>query len=404
MKYNIRFFLLTFICILSLTNVSFSGSYYQISGLGAVNYLAQADAMSRGGTLIGIQDHVAINTVNPAGLIFINITKITTNIAFENTESKWDDLIGKYNYYNLQNVNIAVPIISRKLVVALGLSPITKSDFSAESDFYLNNGSKYTKKIINKGGLNRFSLSLATSFKNKIFCGLTFNHNFGKIEENWKVIYEQDTYVTTSDKIISKLWGPSINMGVMVNVKPNFTVGAIFNQGLNLSANNNIEHISGIDSEINKTKLKIPYYWGLGTSYILKEKIRFSSDFIYRPWSGIKFNDKNIQNANDGFFWAMGIEKLSTTKRIVKYYERISYKLGFNFIKSNYQDINGNDVNKYMVTTGIGLPYYHGWGRIDIALGYGKCGNLDKNLVEESTYKLMLSISGGEKWFIRRRK
>ena len=49
------------------------------------------------------------------------------------------------------------------------------------------------------------------------------------------------------------------------------------------------------------------------------------------------------------------------------------------------------------------ILFYGDIGRIDVGLGFGKRGSLDKNPVEESFFRLMISVTGGEKWFTRPR-
>ena len=63
----------------------------------------------------------------------------------------------------------------------------------------------------------------------------------------------------------------------------------------------------------------------------------------------------------------------------------------------------GSNISEYIGTAGMGIPFYGGYGRIDFGIGYGKRGELESNRVEESFIQFFLTITGGEKWFVRTR-
>ena len=399
-QFRLSIIISSFIILFMVCN-AFGGSYYQINGLGKINYITQADILGRGGTSIAIIDRNTINSVNPAGLIFLDLTRISADFYHENNEIKTTTNNGISNYSNLNGVKLSVPLAVNKFVISLGIKPLTRSDFKVESSGELSTGNKYFKQIINKGGVNQFSLGIASGFKNKVFTGLFFNYNFGRVEENWKVDFVSDLFYDTSDKIISTLWGGNITGGVLVKIRPDFYLGGVFSTTTKLTVNNNIEYTTGISSITSKLKMKIPYSWGIGASYILKKKAVLSCDFFNQPWSKLSIDDVTLNGYNNSYRISSGIELIPSTKFNAKFYKKVIYRAGFNYSKLSYQDINGNDVSEYLGTLGLGLPFYEGFGRIDIAFGYGKRGNLDKNNVEENLLQLMISISGGEKWFLR---
>lgn len=383
---------------------TFSGSFYKMQGLGRMAHITQADIMGRGGTAIAIADKFMINSVNPAGLIFIDITRISSDFYHETNNLKTLTVNGLSNYSNLYGVKLSIPLAINRFVISLGIKPLTYSNLKAESDGELSTGSKYLKQIINKGGLNQFTLGMATGFKNRIFTGLFFHYNFGRLEENWKVDFVSDRYRDTSDKIISTYWGGSVTGGLIFRIRSNIFIGAIYSHNINLSANNYIDYTFGKSSKTNHLKMKIPYSWGIGGSYIINKKLRFSFDYFNQPWSRLTIDNNTINGSHDSYFIAGGLELLPIKKLTAGYFKKINYRAGFNYNKLNYQDSNGNELLEYMGTIGFGFPFYGIFGRFDIALGYGKRGDLNKNTVEETVFKLMISVSGGEKWFLRRRK
>ena len=93
---------------------------------------------------------------------------------------------------------------------------------------------------------------------------------------------------------------------------------------------------------------------------------------------------------------------LPSTNMLAKYHEKMTYRAGYFFRQLDFQDKNSNSITEYGISIGAGFPYYGTWGRIDVALRYGKRGDLSSNPVKEDIFQIFISISGGEKWFVRR--
>ena len=56
----------------------------------------------------------------------------------------------------------------------------------------------------------------------------------------------------------------------------------------------------------------------------------------------------------------------------------------------------GNDVTEWGVTLGSGIPFRSGNARADVMIGYSKIGSVADNGAEESVFRLMFSVTGGE--------
>ncbi len=74
------------------------------------------------------------------------------------------------------------------------------------------------------------------------------------------------------------------------------------------------------------------------------------------------------------------------------------WRAGFYMRKWNYQ-LNGNDVNEWGATLGTGIPFRGGRARADLAVTYGRIGSLSDNGVEEDVFRIVVSVSAGEKWY-----
>lgn len=396
-------FRISCLVVLLLFDNVIGSSFYQIRGLGRINYFNQADAMGRGNTAIAIDDIISINSINPAALSFVNITRISGEFYHEDVTLKTVTTDGISHFSNLNGAKLLVPVSTNKLVVSLGIKPFSMNNLRAESEGELSTGNKYIREIVNSGGLNQFTLGIGTSFNNRVFTGLFIHYNFGRVVENWKVDFVSDLFKDTSDKIVSTIWGWNLTAGVMTKVTPKLTIGALYSTASNLSVNNRIDYTFGSSSEITSVDMKIPHTFGIGASYLLVEKVRFSCDYFSQLWHHFEINNKSINNYNNSHHIFSGVELLPAKKITNNYFKKVVYRAGFQFSRLPYQDTQGNDLGEYMGTFGFGLPFYENIGRIDIGMGVGKRGSLNKNLLEESFFRLMISITGGERWFVRPR-
>ncbi len=395
-----RFFkLLLLFCFLFMVaaNALFPGSYFGMKRLGLIQPTSQADFLGRGGTGIGVFDRYTINSLNPAALVFINHTIISGNFTHEAISFKMASADGGSNYSNFNGVKLSVPVAIDRLVISLGLQPYSQNDFSAETRGILPSGNEYVKRISNSGGLNQIALGVATSFRKRIYAGIYFNYNFGRVEELWNVSYVSDLYANTNDRIISTLHGLNFTVGLMTRVTSDFYIGAVYSNPVNLDVENYLQYSFGRSTEKREQEIRIPQLFGIGASYALKKRVRLSADSRYQGWSNFQVDGKKSGNYQNSYFIATGLELLPSLKIGSAFFEKWTYRTGFSFNHLNEQ----NGVTEYLATLGLGIPFNQSMGRIDLAIGYGKRGNLEKTDVEESIFKFMISVNGGERWFVR---
>ncbi|MBD3287255.1 hypothetical protein GF337_00490 [candidate division KSB1 bacterium] len=400
--FRLRIIFFIIICLVAGYGYLFAGSKYYINGLGSQSYFTQADAFGRGGTIIAVPDMNSVNTFNPAGLIFADITHISADFYHETIQSQYQAFEGVSHYSNVHGVRLAIPLAVNKFVISVGIKPILRNDYKAETEGELSTGNQYTKQIINKGGLSRINLGLATGIKNRVYLGAYLNYNFGKIEQNWRVNFVSDLLIDTSDRLVSKVWAPNFTAGMMVRVMKGFHLGLVYSQPFDLNGDRLIRYVFGESSEKVDVGLKIPAGLGIGASYNMNEKIRYSLDYYTQRWSNVELVSENESNYTDNHHISAGIEFLPTKKAFTSFYKKINYRIGFHYANLGIKD-NGTAVSEYLGTAGMGIPFYGGYGRIDFGIGYGKRGSLESHSVEESVLRFFLTITGGEKWFVRPR-
>ena len=385
-----------------------AGSFYNSRGLGEIRYFANAQAIGMGGSMLAVPDQFQINVLNPAGLVFIPLTRLSGDFLHEAIWNKTKLENGFTKYTNLNGIALAIPLKMEKLTVSVNIIPSSQFDYEySVMDSIDNYG--YAKRIKASGGLNKISFGFGLALTKHIYFGNYFHVNFGKLEQTWMVDYTSDLFWDSNNRLTRKLWGVNWTGGIIVRPIPNLYAGAIYSTKYNLNYNDETENftqksssyylVDNFNSEDSKTK--IPELWGIGITYVLKEKYRFSSDFLYQGWSNFKDINDLPSNYNDSYSVGFGIEMLPSKNMLAKYLEKMTYRAGYFFRQLDFKGQSGNNVTEYGISIGAGFPYYGTRGRLDVALRYGRRGDLASNPVKEDIFQIYISVTGGEKWFFR---
>ena len=384
-------------------------SYYSSKEFGVQSYFPNSQAIGIGGTFIAVVDGFQINTLNPAGLVSIPVTRLSGDFIHEAIWNKSKNETGFSKYTNLNGISLAIPFKAGKLVSAFCINPTSQFDYEYENTGQIDDYN-YSKKIIAQGGLNKISVGIGFSPIRRVSFGAAFNYYFGKLEQTWQVDYVSDLFWDTSNKLTRKMWGFNFSTGMIVNPIPPLFLGAFYSSNYKLNSQDHIKNSTTKGSmlytvskyDYDQIELTMPESWGIGLSYIIKKKYRVACDYMTEQWSDFKINDITAEDYQNRHRIGVGLEMLPSVNMLAKYYEKMTFRVGYFYQGLDLLDINGNSISEYGVTLGFGFPYYGTLGRIDVALKYGVRGDLSKNPVEENIFQLFISITGGEKWFVRR--
>lgn len=413
LRNKMRFMLIGLSILIIFTSFSFASSFYSNKYLGIQSNFTSGQGMGMGGLGVALIDHRSLNFLNPATLVPGGITRLSANFIAESISMKNSEGNGHSNYLNANGLQLLVPF-GKIITLSAGIAPM----YLAEYEFTQDGGkaaSAYQSTIYGKGSLNRAFLSLFWNIKNQVYLGGRFNYNFGKYDEQWQVNFYNELYHNTTDLLRTQYKGFNFTYGIFFNSLKNLKLGLVFTTPVKLKAKSAITYNFQIlnenkDYEWGKTdietkKVKLPYAWGAGISYYLKNKWIFGIDYYTQPWSKYEVDGrKGASDLKENYRIAVGCQYQNSLAPFEKYYKHIPVRLGFYYRNLYFSYGNANKIFEYAGTLGFGLPFYFYFGRLDVALILGKRGTLERNPVEEKIVKLMLTITGGEKWFERRRK
>lgn len=382
----------------------FGGSPLSSSGFGLPSQYADASAMGMGGVSIAVPNALSPSKINPAGLFSIVTTRFDLQYYYENNQYKDDAGEAESVYSNFDGFSFAVPL-TKNLVIALGLSSVTRMDYNFSFENEL--GSEiYEKSIEGSGGLNRTSLSLSYRPHQMLALGFKGDFIFGKFSETWRVQYNNISFDKTISDFTTMNWGVGYTTGLMFMPNEKWVVGAVYSPATQIDNSTEALAFNASNSRIlvyeeEEGTIDYPTSWGLGLTFYPKTNFIISTEYLQTDWEDIAVNQAIKSNIQSTSHYGLGLEWQPSKEQYDSFLKRFSYRIGAYYKPIYVLDAHGNEIKEQMLTLGFGIPIKNLNSRIQLAFGYGKRGSLDKNGISENLFRIHASIAGGEKWFIR---
>ena len=417
-------------------------SPYSRFGIGDIvddNFMASHFMGGLGGSFI---DPYHVNIVNPASLSYLGATSFEVGLHAELSRlsdgihtpaSRWN---GNLNYisfaFPLQNaLNDILDRKKRNLNFGMGftLMPYSNVGYDVSSYLYNENFGDYTVNYQGSGGSYQFLWSNGVRFKNFAF-GLNLGYLFGKInnttvigfaenpasfnsflENNssmsgfvWKAGLLYNLHLTKKDedesptdsfqKIVFGLYG---NSTTTLNSTTNSIEGSLLNiSGLIIQ-----DTFSLVNGE--KKQGKLPSEFGFGVSYVNGNKFSIGVNYESTQWS--KFNSDFVNNnLKNTFKLSFGGYYRPNYKSVSSYLSRVSYRLGTFYQKVPVEINQGEEIDDYGLTFGLGMPFFYQRkiSHANLGFTYGMRGT--GTAIEERYFRISFSFTfNDDEWFINKK-
>ena len=397
MKYAICSLLI--VILLQLTAPAFGGSVFSSRGFGQPALLANARSLGMGGVAIALSGPLTISRLNPAGLSGIRTTALTLQYLFEN--NRYEDGSGSNisSYSNIDGFHFVLPL-GRGAGLAAGLTPLTRIDYYLTFDEQLG-GEPYTKSVEGSGGLNTFTFSAFWAVRPFLALGLSGHYVFGKMVESWEIDYENSAFYQSTDTYSTKNWGYGFTAGLLIKPLASLQIGAVYSTDYHIDNRTDIYYVFTTDNKQLNGSLLYPSSWGIGLTYQVPDLVLIGGDFQYYMWNHLQINGNDPGYTDNQIRIAAGAEFFHSRQREAPYIKRLAYRVGFSYQPYFALDASGQTVNEYWGTLGFGFPLISNT-RLDIALGYGIRGSVDMHQLRDNLFRVSASITGGERWFVRK--
>ncbi|MBN1465768.1 hypothetical protein JXA02_08415 [candidate division KSB1 bacterium] len=383
----------------ALCQFALADSFYSAFGLGIPQYYVSSQAAGMGGAGIGVAQHLALNSMNPAAVQLRGFTMISASFQGEKVDNKSGDAKVTTRQGNANGFQLAIPMFKDRIALLASLKPLIRSQFAVDFSSDHEDFTIYRTARSN-GGLSAASLGLNYALSPKLFIGGLFNFNFGAYNEIWRTDFDNDTYINTKDDITSHLWGTGAELGVLVRPLGFLSIGGMVKLSSTLKIETKTETVSRVELTPVEQTATYPLAFGGGASFEFS-KFTFATDFYMQDWSNYRIDDRQSNDLANYLRIGGGIEYVGSKDYLSTYHKSIAFRLGASYAQLPFVDPNGDQATEFFVTAGLGFPFNKNAGRIDLALEVGERSSGHAYPYSESLSRLTASITMAEKWFQR---
>ena len=386
-------------------------SPYSFYGIGTLKFKGTAENRSMGGISV-YSDSIHLNIQNPAGIANLRLVDFTIAASHKretlNTETQQETA----STTSLDYVAVGIPM--GRFGASFGLIPYTAVGYQLQDDAPTG-----TTQYTGTGGLNKAFLTVAYRITDELSFGVDGNYNFGNIE-NIATARQDGIQYSTREQNRSDLLGFSFNLGVSYQkkLKDNLTLFTelTYTPETDFTSENSrnistlLESDTGAEAVIDSRDIKVgdtnftfPSQWTIGAG-IGEVKSWFigaeytdqkTSNFTNRTFDISNVEFKDVSKYRIGGFYIPNYNSLGN------YWQRVVYRGGFRFEETGI-NVNGQDINEFGISFGVGLPVGRLFSNVNIGFEIGTRGTKDFGLVKENFFNTFLSLSLNDRWFEKR--
>ncbi|MCI0708264.1 MAG: hypothetical protein L0Y80_12370 [Ignavibacteriae bacterium] len=397
------------LAFVSMTNAMANGSAYSRFGIGDRTLFGGSRLYAMANTGLSLHGDGFINLLNPAGLAGITETRITGGFEYQNFSSKDNLGSAKYARGEFQGLAFAFPISkAHGISMLLEATPYSTVRYAVESQGD-QLGTTSTQKFYGTGGLTTFSIGGSYSpFKKTIF-GLKFNYLFGGINQFNFINFDDPSFTDSELQRYGYHSGSSVTLGGIYHgfadlfnapSLENLSVGLVFTTPTSLKVREETFRVIStiLDTlRIGSRSQEIPTAWGAGISYDFSERYTIAGDVQMQHWKPENFSTQQTVNIRESARFGIGFEA-RPARGANSFLTAIAYRAGIAY-HSSYIKIGNEPIDELLVSGGVGLPIGFG-SRMNIGLQVGVRGTTNNNLQQDTIFRLSLSLSASEAWFL----
>lgn len=392
------------------------GSIYSRFGKGDLDNFYFARQMAIGGGGAALVGNGNILLYNPASISGTKLTRIETGFRSTgmNLTTNSDNVF--YSKTVFSGFAITLPIErSYGIAASIGIVPVTTVNYAVKQHVVNSTTGDYDLTLEGTGGISKLFIGTSYRLPFNWILGAQYEYYTGKIDYTSKLQFEslsgnQNAGFTNSNGHhgMGATFGIiSSDMSGIFNNKSisEFRIGAFINYFANLHTDSVFTSIYSTGSaEISNGSVvtNIPYKIGIGTSIKFNKTLLITLDYLYQPWSQYEVAGLKTNSLNDYSKYSIGVEYKNYSRKQLSFWERIAIRGGLSFENTQYR-INGENINQFALHTGVGLPITYS-NNLDIGIMAGVRGVKTNNLIKEYFYRLSVSISFGQLWFVRQER
>lgn len=404
-----------------------SRSPYSAIGLGDMQYTGSAWMSAMGQVSQGIASPFLINNQNPASYGALQLTTFDVAargalVSLKTSNSSSATNTGTYGYFAL-----AFPLSQKlKWGASFGLMPYTGVGYNISRNVS-QPGVTATENIQGTGGLSRFYIGSGIKVYKGLSAGVNASYLYGQSNNTLFLnIARQDTMFNLAEFRSRYVGDFQFDLGlqytdtfVYKEDKYKWGVGLTVSPQMDLSATDNYSVRTmpagstsaqsgggiGKDTVVDRSNVKgtvtLPLIIKGGVHFQKVDAWGIGVDLGYYNWDKYRAFGTHDSLKNTLSF-GIGASIIPNATALKSYIKHIEYRAGFRYDNGNIK-ANGNNINTYAISAGLGLPLGKAKSRLNITGEYMVRGTTENRLVREDYITITIGLVICDKWFYRYR-
>jgi len=392
-------------------------SPYSALGIGDLYLPALPHSQGMGGIGISNSNLYFQSTLNPALLVDNGVYSFTAGFTSTRKTIKQNANREIASAGNLSHLNMVLPISQGNVSFSLGMMPYSdvNYNFRTSVDVVGDPSAEMEAFSQGSGGFNQFVFSTGVKINENFLVGGKVAYLFSSINTQINSYLESPPgiYVPTSITRTTArdfMYGFGAVYRTNLSNKIRLAVGTVYDFKRDITVERSqilqVETSSGtpisIDTVFDNTRgsIYIPEAYGFGLSLTNINKWTFGIDVRFQDWSDYKdFSGNNNVLVNTRLI-AIGGEITPNIASVNNYFERITYRFGFNINDTPYF-VNGQQIDEFGINFGLSLPVSN-FSSVDLGFRYGNRGTLENNFIKEDFFQIFFGVTFNDnRWFVR---
>jgi len=403
------------LCIIHTSVGLNAQSIYSFEGLGNIEHQGMPNNFSMGEVGIGTPTPLHANTLNPANLVYNQMSTFQIGLEIDRREFSGENVSGDDLNGSLRFMVYSFPIITGKWTSSFGILPYSTVQYNTFNEGFVDGTNNTVRQFTDNrgsGGLTHLFWSNGLAITKDFYLGVRSNFTFGTIEKQTKSVILGDDIITNNTTFVNTTSYSDINFQFGASYRKELTPSKYLHFGLTFSPQSKIaatqsqelNRLTLVDDEIETINIgestideRFPSKIGWGVSYRRLNKFTLGIDFQLQNWSDVQNNSRYTNLMK----FALGAEWIPDFDNIKSILKRSRYRFGINAQRLPYI-VNDQNLTDFGINFGASVPV-NVLSSVDLGFKLGRLGDVNNGLIRETYFKVVIGATINDQWFIKRK-
>lgn len=371
--------------------------------------LATEDArmVGRGGWGMAVTD-----SLNPG---FKNLASLTSlrhlMLKFTGYGDRMESSDGQAERMNSRvmapDVRIAAPVIKGRMALTVGISSYRSTQYHTYADTLW--GLVWDDEIIGNnqydrvGSRVRVPLGGAVAILPGLSLSGAYNLEGGSKKETVNNFFvfpggsSGPAYQPNIKETYDEFHGSSQTWGILLDPFSWFQLGASWTPAHQIEVSRKVTHFGVSQRYETSFTTEMPDEYMAGFQLRPFGRFRLGADAQYQPFTEMVGPEEMMAEMEDEYTLSVGLERMAGRARRGGL-SNLPIRVGASVRRWAYT-VGSEPIEERSISIGTGFAFRQHLGALDLAFSYSEIGDLAKNGIESTVYRLSLTVTGLERWW-----